>query len=565
MTITTNPFNIPSVFNPTNDGYPRGNNRIVLLGPPGCGKTRAVLDAFIEPAMSLGVGADEILSCSFTRAAAKELRTRLSKSTGLPNGRLLETCSTIHAEALRRFRKMFVGQKFVILGEKKNYEEDEDEGPASRFLEEAMPEGFDIKDTVAVQLWNLARNKLITDVESQAFLRIVEEFNVKKSISEIKGWIYSYENKKKLGRMLDFTDILLKGLQCPAPSRKLLIVDEAQDCSLLQWKLVEKWATSAGHVALIGDFDQCLYSYNGAYPERIFTLIKDGFISRRLGQSYRVPSKVHKIARALIVKNKNRIDAPYEPMNKVGEADELSASMALEELERAHKDNKDTFVLARGAKILEFWSESLSLKGIPFYNERGKSPWGSAIAVAVVKAVMSIRENRPLNTSDAVRLVEQFPGRHNEFFNKGITKKASVLALKAKVEATISALDLEELGLKLDFIRVADLEALLKELDLKDRATTMALIVQKNGSKVFDKEPKIRLTTMHGSKGREADVVVVDMEAPKATIISVSKNKDTIESERRLCYVAFTRTKNTLIIVRKGYDLGVITGMPKVQ
>lgn len=555
---------IPKAFDPKLDGYPNGHDKLLILGPPGTGKTRQVLDSFIEPALCLGIEAESILSCSFTRAAARELRERLSKMTGLHNFRLMETCATIHSEALRRFRKQFGTKGYTIIGEKKNQSDDDDEGPPARF-EESLPEGFELKDqALAIAVWNLARNRLINNCNTQEFKELVYEFDPRANLPDIRNWVTAYEQNKKDKRLLDFTDILLHGLRCAAPDRELVIVDEAQDCSMLQWKLVEKWAAKAKRVVFVGDFDQTLYEWNGAYPDRLFGILNEGFIARRLAKSYRVPSKIHSLARSVILKNKNRIDAPYEPMEKEGSADTLSMRVAVEELADNTADGKTAFVLGRSAKVLEGWVEALSEKGIPFINERGKSPWGSPIALSVVRAIFAIREGREMKATDARRLVEQFPGRHPDYFNKKVTKKATVTSLTEWIKNSVIASDLETLGLKLDKIRNEPLESLLKELDLKERAETLARMVERNGPGVIDKTPLIVLTTMHGAKGREKDLVVVEMEAPKATNIAIAKDTDGSkrEAERRLCYVAFTRAKESLILHRPGgYDLGVIVGM----
>lgn len=552
----------PDPFNPDKDGYPNGNHKLLILGPPGTGKTRNVLSSFIEPALALGIAPESILSCSFTRAAARELRERLAKSTGLNNYRLMETCSTIHAEALRRFRTQFGMNGYTILGDRKTYDPDEDDGPAGRFLEEAIPEGFEIKDAQAIRIWDLARNKLIADYNSQAFNDLVKMFDARANLPEVKGWIAAYEKNKKEQKSFDFTDILIHGLRCTPPDREILIVDEAQDCSALQWKLVEKWAAKAKRSVFVGDFDQTLYEWNGAHPERLFGILKEGFVAKRLAKSYRVPAKVHALARSVIVKNRNRIDAPYEPMDKPGSADELSARMAVEELGEVSKAGKNAFVLARSAKLLESWVENLSAKGIPFLNERGKSPWGSPIALSVVKAVMAIREGKGMTATDAKRLVEHFPGRNPDFFKKKITKKKTVQTLSEWVKVCVNPTDLEAMGLKLDRIKTDQLEPLFNVLDLKERAVTLSALIERNGPDVLSKTPTVVLTTMHGAKGREKDLVVVEMEAPTATRIAVHKDPELIEAERRLCYVAFTRTKDSLVLCRPGgYDLGVIIGM----
>lgn len=558
---------IPEVFNPSEDAYPRGNKRLLLLGPPGTGKTRAAIEYFLLPALTGGIAPDKILSCSFTRAAAKELRERLAKPTGLSVKNLRESCSTIHSEALRIFRKQFEGQSYTIIGaDKDSTDEDEGSGPASRFFEDSLPKSGDhsLKEGLALRVWDYARNSLVTDITSLAFSEIVKDIcGTKVDLAVVRDWVLKYEKSKRDNRRLDFNDILIAAIRCPAPDRELLIIDEAQDCSLLQWKLLEKWITKSNHVAFIGDIDQCLYIWNASRPEKLLELADSGYLVRRLGQSFRVPSKVHAVARKLILKNKDRIDAPYLPMDKEGSIEELSHHSACSELSEAIFDeDRDAFVLARSSKILQNWAESLSERGIPFVNERGKSPWGSPIALSVARAVMAIREGQPIAITDAKRFVESLPGRHKEYFGKGVTKVRTSESLANSTKLSLMSQDLESLGLLMDRIKTVELETIFTELGLEDRAYSIKRVIDNLGSDVLYTIPRIRLTTMHASKGREADIVVVDMEMSGATMIAVKKDPSTIDAERRLVYVSLTRTKDSLIMVRNGkYDLAELVGL----
>lgn len=45
---------------------------------------------------------------------------------------------------------------------------------------------------------------------------------------------------------------------------QLLLVDEAQDLSPLQMRLVERWSHAAQQFAIIGDDDQAIYAFQGA-------------------------------------------------------------------------------------------------------------------------------------------------------------------------------------------------------------------------------------------------------------------------------------------------------------
>jgi superfamily I DNA/RNA helicase len=553
---------IPAIFKPDLDGYPNGSNKILLYGSPGTGKTYNILTYFVEPALKAGIDTKRILSCSFTRAAAKELRDRLSKKTGLPEFTLLETCSTIHAEALRRFRTQFGMNGYEIYGET-IYDNFLEEGPSSRFEETSKKEQEDEQRAQAIKIWDLSRNKLIGDLKSEAFERLVKNLDTWANVERIRNYIREYEGIKSRTKTLDFTDIIIKALRCAPPERELLVVDEVQDCTPLQLLLLDKWINKAERVVLIGDGDQVLFEFSGVDPSSMIKLTEKGFTLRRLAKSFRVPKKIHKLARTIITKNVNRIDAPYEPLDKEGTVLELSRPSAAEEIFNASSEGKDVFVLARSANILGGWTDLLAEVGVPFINERGRSPWGSQIELSVAKAVAAVKENLEMTYEDANRLIEKLPGRDPRFFKKKVTK----VSLKAKYSTksgTLISSQLSDDGIVLEEIKNADYKDLFMLFKMEYRAAALANIIKRWGPEILHKTPNVTLTSQHACKGRERDLVVVDMGCPPFTAKAIALDKTGLvrEAERRLCYVAFTRTKDTLIICRNSSkDLGGIVGL----
>ena len=73
------------------------------------------------------------------------------------------------------------------------------------------------------------------------------------------------ENGQRTPDRLDFTDMVQRyitdGLVIPF---KVLMVDEAQDLTPLQWDMVVKIAEAVDRVYIAGDDDQAIYEWNGA-------------------------------------------------------------------------------------------------------------------------------------------------------------------------------------------------------------------------------------------------------------------------------------------------------------
>ena len=80
-----------------------------------------------------------------------------------------------------------------------------------------------------------------------------------------------------------------------------MFVDEAQDLSLIQWKLVRRIEESATDSFIAGDDDQGIYKWNGAHVNTFINLEGTREI---LEQSYRVPQKPFALANKIINKVK---------------------------------------------------------------------------------------------------------------------------------------------------------------------------------------------------------------------------------------------------------------------
>ena len=83
--------------------------------------------------------------------------------------------------------------------------------------------------------------------------------------------IQIYEDYKKVGKekaLIDFDDMIGRAIEeVSFPPLKILIIDEAQDCTPLQWSVIYKLAQNAQRGYLAGDDDQAIYEWHGADPK----------------------------------------------------------------------------------------------------------------------------------------------------------------------------------------------------------------------------------------------------------------------------------------------------------
>jgi DNA helicase-2/ATP-dependent DNA helicase PcrA len=97
------------------------------------------------------------------------------------------------------------------------------------------------------------------------------------------------ERYKEQNGLIDFPDMLEKFLDSgEAPKLRVMFVDEAQDLSLIQWRLVKKIEERSQDSYISGDDDQAIYKWNGAHVNTFINLEGKKTV---LDQSQRVPQK----------------------------------------------------------------------------------------------------------------------------------------------------------------------------------------------------------------------------------------------------------------------------------
>jgi len=558
----------PAPFRAARDGYPDGPRRLVLLGPPGTGKTRTALEGFLRPVLTPST-AEYALLCSFTRAAAGEIRRRLAADLGGDADRYRRTASTVHAEALRLVLRAQGEVRFVGAGRPVTRADDvervvpEDALGGPEWLHEQIR---DARRRAALRVWDLARNRL----EQPDLTRAYHDAQpLDYGLDELRAEIAAYEELKREQREIDFVDLLRLALKIEPPLRELVLLDEAQDSSPLQWRLIERWGDAARWFVVVGDPDQSLHRWCGAAPERLLEL-SGIFEVRRLAQSHRVPRAHHALAVPLIRRNRHRIDAPYVPAPRDGDVREVDLVEAVAVLGEAASTATPTLVLGRSRRVLRRYAQELASKSTPYANERGYGPLGDADRRRVVRTVVALGEARPVEAADTLLLLRALPAR--DYFPP--RKKAHVLEQVDERDPgdMVRRPWLESLGVRLDRLLVGRLVDRLVRLRLATTAPLrsrlaedLARLVEVHGEGVLEQEPAVRLTTFHGAKGREAELVVVDLEAPRRVVKSLFDPAE-VEAERQALYVSLSRSRDRLLLVRHARrDLGRELGLRRVS
>ena len=119
-----------------------------------------------------------------------------------------------------------------------------------------------------IQMINLARSKELDPIK---FYHLAN--NSKISLNKLEIIVEELERYKEQNGLIDFPDMLEKFLDSgEAPRLRVMFVDEAQDLSLIQWRLVKKIEEKSQDSYISGDDDQAIYKWNGAHVNTFINL-----------------------------------------------------------------------------------------------------------------------------------------------------------------------------------------------------------------------------------------------------------------------------------------------------
>ena len=494
-----------------------------VFGPPGSGKTTYLL-SIVETELAGNVHPMKIGYFAFTKKAATEARDRaiqkfphLNPDTDFPFFR------TLHSLA---YRCLGISTKDMMSPE--HYKEFALEAGIELAIESGDEE-FAVK----------ADNPILNEINIARIRGMDLKTHYNQSKMEIEWFHFEYVERayrhyKTSHSLLDFTDLLEHVLLEPErlPKLETLIIDEAQDLSRLQWRLVEQLSLRAQRCFLAGDDDQAVYTWAGADVASFLGFSGDVKV---LDQSYRVPSKIHALANRVVTRIKQR-----QP--KVWKAREEEGSISYyNDFQQVDITHGNWLILASANYMLTDMHDWIKSQGLLFERHGQRS-----VSESILIAVLGWEKLRKGGEVPFHVLKVIYKYLDSAFIKHGHKM------LRTADQAAMFTLDTlkEKHGLLSDEIWH---KALTKISE--DRRDYLVALLRRN-TRLTGHVP-IKLSTIHGAKGGEADNVLLLSDLSTRFAKEYDKNSDDIN---RLLYVGITRAKQTLHIVlpkneQKGFRL----------
>lgn len=478
------------------------SSQTLILGGPGAGKTTRLL-AIMEEALDRGTPPERIAFVAFTRSAAREATERACTRFGLAP-KELPYFRTLHSMC---FRELGLKQSDVLSEEH------------LREIGDATGELYNVRHQFTGGEEGPAAGRNADPLLTVDHYARTTKQSLKEAWSDHGGSIEwrrlerfseAYRLYKKDRDLLDFTDMLTAFTDAGSPVPvDVAIIDEAQDLTPAQWSVADSAFASADEIWAGGDDDQAINKWAGGAEAHFLSL---SWTREILPLSHRLPKVIFDLAQDVVKRIGHRFEKDYAPSRSGGEVtwvrdasevDMRSGKWLLLARTKAQ--------LARLEAVAREQAVSYSCKGVSAIDPK---------EIRAIQAHEALRAGKRVEGSDAV-LAMSMAGVPVFSLDEGRTYTARELNYDA---STIwhDAL-----------IRIA----------LDDREYYLAAL--RRGEKLAE-APRVRIDTIHGAKGLEAENVVLVTDLTYRTNQAFRKDPD---SEHRVFYVGLTRASEGLFLV----------------
>lgn len=297
-------FNICGLNEQQEAAVRRVNGATLLLAVPGSGKTTVIVARTGYLMYVAGVQPENILTITYTRAAAKEMKERFAKKFATERIPAFSTINSFCLSVINTCAK----EKYIHVPKLVPNNESIVRAIAAKMLPE-YPSDSQVR-SLAQKVCKV-KNKLMTFQEIEA----IEENSL-----DFSAFYQAYKLYMSEHDLMDFDDQLLMAndlldeypdiLQRAHEKFRYVSVDEAQDTSYVQHLIVQKLVGQNGNIFMVGDEDQSIYGFRGAYPAALldFQSNYNEPCILRMETNYRSDRNIVSAANQFIKLNTRRLD-----------------------------------------------------------------------------------------------------------------------------------------------------------------------------------------------------------------------------------------------------------------
>ncbi|MDR2301912.1 MAG: ATP-dependent helicase [Deltaproteobacteria bacterium] len=582
-----------------------------VIAGPGTGKTRTLTRRYAYLVDTLGVSPANILCATFTNKAANEMKKRIRETLGDLD---LGYISTIHSFCLRLLKEdihvLGYPKNFIVLD---NYDQID-------IMDQIFGEmNLNMSDlTIKTALDTIIETKKLFSYSYIGSFNLLNNEELKESylntVDRDQGIFLRYLYKQKQSYGLDFNDLInfashilenfAEVLDKWQKRLQYVMVDEFQDVSKRQYKLMALLADYHKNLFIVGDPDQTIYTWRGSHVKQFidFTEVHTPSVGLSLPTNYRSTDQIIAATCSLIEHNDERL-----PYRQVG----LKPNGAKPKFFRAKNRYAEAeFVANRVKNIMDkgvpadqiaviyrahhfsrtieekFFREKIPYRlysGTAFYGRREIKDMISYLRMLTAADDMSFRRtirvpNKGIGKKTLALIAKQAERQNSSLYeallgmvNLPILARTGALKYARAIEnlrTLVGQLSLIDLFQKL--LDDTGYEAYLRLQGDQERLDNAAEL--KRAVADFGKDPEVtlddflaqaalftdvdsdapektvKLMTIHAAKGLEFDAVFIIGLAEGSLPSKRANTPEEMTEERRLCYVAMTRARSLLYL-----------------
>lgn len=546
-----------------------------ILGSPGTGKTQTCIEMAKEE-IERGIDPERIAYLSFTKAAAQEAKDRISNELGIPEYELGKNWRNVHSMC---FRLLSLSRSDVATSYKRekfcdhlevDYQLNVSDYDTSELGKGEQSYGNRV---FSAYDWLSARNEQIKEPDPA----LEKMFNFKRDREAERIDPYKvmrlWDAYKKRNSYLDFSDMLTGILRLNRiPDADIMIWDEFQDTSPLEYKVYEMWRDEMDKVYIAGDPAQAIYSFRAASPQ--FLMNESSQDRIKLDLTYRVPENIWQEAQEIANQMKDVEYFEVTPKRDGGEFSIKREETGMSELGGKMMDTLYGDAMQMKKEIRE------GFKGMDLLAEVDTAIKDDRSVMAIFRTRLCALDfqNRLMKLGFPHKLLRENP--RTEIWTRQLTNLRNGIRERwmgkdvrgVKKRAMNELLDDEIWKIPIDDVPDEAVKMVKEKSQMERDPDDRTLVAKKyplnyfqakglienvNNGKMGLDPNGVKIGTKHTSKGKEADVVITSFDTSwKIAQESYHPKGGRLltDEERRVDFVTLTRAREKMVIQESAWD-----------